>query len=296
MTLTADPALSAAAGTVHAMLAWAVRQLAAHSDSPRLDAEILLAHVIDRPRTHLLANPEMAPEPAAVQRFRHLVARRAEGEPIAYLTGWREFWSRRFRVTPATLIPRPETEHLIELALERVPAGASCRIADLGTGSGAIALTLALERPSCTVVATDISAAAIAVARDNARQLGVANVEFLCGDWCAALNGRQFDLIVSNPPYIGADDPHLRQGDLPHEPRLALASGGGGLEAIERIVAEAPAHLALHGWLLLEHGFDQAAAVAALLRRHGYTRIEHRADIGGHDRAVAARHDGQARP
>lgn len=291
MTLTADPALSAAA-TVHATLAWAVRQLAAHGDSPRLDAEILLGHVIDRSRAWLLARPEAVVEPAAMQRFRHLVARRAQGEPVAYLTGGREFWSRRFRVTPATLIPRPETEVLIELALERLPADATRSLADLGTGSGAIALTLALERPACTVVATDISAAALDVARDNARRLGATNVAFRCGDWCAALGGDRFDLVVSNPPYVAAGDPHLQQGDLPHEPWPALVSGISGLEAIERIVATAPAHLVHGGWLLLEHGFEQADAVAELLRCHGYAEIGHRADIGGHRRAVAARRAG----
>jgi release factor glutamine methyltransferase len=295
MTLTADPALSAAA-SVQATLAWATRQLASRSESPRLDAEILLGHVTGRSRAQLLARPDTAVEPAAVQRFRLLVARRAQGEPVAYLTGWREFWSRRFRVTPATLIPRPETELLVELALERLPREAPRRIADLGAGSGAIALSLALERPSCQVVATDVSPAALEVARDNARRLGAANVEFRCGDWCAALGEERFDLIVSNPPYVGAGDPHLQQGDLPHEPRLALTTGGGGLEAIERIAAAAPAHLVRGGWLLLEHGFDQADAVAALLRRYGYAEIGHRADIGGHRRAVAARHAGDAAP
>jgi release factor glutamine methyltransferase len=291
MTLTADPALSAAA-TVQAALAWAVTQLAPTSDSPRLDAEVLLGRVIDRSRTQLLARPDTAVEPAALQRFRHLVARRVQGEPIAYLTGWREFWSRRFHVTPATLIPRPETELLVELALELLPRDASLRIADLGTGSGAIALTLALERPVCKVVATDLSAASLDVARDNAQRLGAANVECRAGDWCAALEGGRFDLIVSNPPYVGADDPHLQQGDLRFEPRQALASGSSGLEAIERIITAAPAHLVHGGWLLLEHGYDQADAVAALLRRCGYAQIEHRADIGGHRRAVAARHAG----
>jgi release factor glutamine methyltransferase len=291
MTLTADPALSAAA-TVQAALAWAVTQLAPTSDSPRLDAEVLLGHVIDRSRTQLLARPDTAVEPAALQRFRHLVARRVQGEPIAYLTGWREFWSRRFRVTPTTLIPRPETELLVELALEILPRDASLRIADLGTGSGAIALTLALERPVCKVVATDLSASALDVARDNAQRLGAANVECRAGDWCAALHGERFDLIVSNPPYVGADDPHLQQGDLRFEPRQALASGSSGLEAIERIITAAPAHLVRGGWLLLEHGYDQADSVAALLQRCGYAQIEQRADIGGHRRAVAARHAG----
>jgi len=292
MTLTADPALSDAA-SVQAALAWATRQIDYRSDSPRLDAEVLLGHVIERSRAQLLARPEMAPDPAAMQRFRHLVARRVQGEPLAYLTGEREFWSRRFRVTTATLIPRPETELLIELALEHLPPNTPRRIADLGTGSGAIALTLALERPTCQVVATDVSAAALEIARENATRLGATEVEFRLGDWCAALDGERFDLIVSNPPYVAAGDPHLQQGDLPHEPRLALTPGGNGLEAIVRIVAAAPAHLVRDGWLLLEHGYDQADAVADLLRRRGYDRIEHRADIGGHRRATAASHRGE---
>jgi release factor glutamine methyltransferase len=293
MTLSADPALSAAAGTVRMALTWAAHQLATQNDSPRLDAEVLLAHVLMQPRTYLMAQPERRLESAALECFRHLVARRVQGEPIAYLTGAREFWSRRFRVTPATLIPRPETELLIEFALERLPPDTSNRVADLGTGSGAIAVTLALERPACAVVATDLSATALDVARENARELGAINVEFRIGDWCAALAGERFDVIVSNPPYVAAGDPHLRQGDLRYEPRQALAAGGSGLEAIEGIAAAAPAHLVSGGWLLLEHGYDQAAAVAALLAKHGYSGIEHRADIGGHRRVLAARHAGQ---
>lgn len=295
MTLTADPALSAAA-TVQALLGWALRQLPAQADSPRIDAEILLGHVLGRTRAQLLAHPELIPDLAAAQGFRHLVARRARGEPVAYLTGGREFWSRRFHVTPATLIPRPETELLIELALARLPCDVPLRIADLGTGSGAIAVTLALERPRCDVIATDLSAAALAVAGDNARRLGAANIELRAGDWCAALAEERLDLIVSNPPYIAAGDPHLRQGDLPHEPVTALTPGASGLEAIERIVTAAPAHLRNGGWLLLEHGYGQAAAVATLLERHGYRGIEQRRDLGGHIRAVAARHDGHAEP
>lgn len=293
MTLTADPALSAAAGTVRAALAWAAHQLAAQGDSPRLDAEVLLAHVLGQPRVYLMARPERLMEPAALECFRHLIVRRAQGEPIAYLIGAREFWSRRFRITPATLIPRPETELLIELALERLPTAAPRRIADLGTGSGAIAVTLALERPACAVVAADLSAAALDVARANAHELEATNVEFRLGDWCTALGGERFDLIVSNPPYVAAGDPHLLQGDLRYEPRQALAAGRSGLEAIECIVAAAPAHLVPGGWLLLEHGYDQAAAVTALLTRHGYKGIEYRADIGGHMRAIAACHAGQ---
>jgi len=272
------------------MLAWATGQLMACSDSPRLDAEVLLGHAIDRSRAQLLARPELALAPASARHFRALVARRAQGEPVAYLTGWREFWSRRFRVTSATLIPRPETELLVELALERLPAGMPLRIADLGTGSGAIALTLALERPGCRVTATDSSLDALDIAGENAQRLGAGNIEFRSGDWCAPLDGECYEMIASNPPYIDAKDPHLLQGDLPHEPLTALTPGDDGMVAIERIISTAPAHLVRGGWLLLEHGYEQAAAVAALLERHGYTGIEQRRDIGGHIRAVAARH------
>lgn len=294
MSPPAEPAPSG--DTLREILAWATGQLMARGDSPRLDAEVLLSHAIDRSRAQLLARPELALAPASAQRFRTLIARRAQGEPVAYLTGWREFWSRRFRVTPATLIPRPETELLVELALERLPAGVPQRIADLGTGSGAIALTLALERPACRVTATDSSRDALDIARENAQNLGAGNVQFRLGDWYAPLDGERYEMIVSNPPYIDANDPHLLQGDLPHEPLTALTPGTDGMEAIEQIVSAAPAHLVRGGWLLLEHGYEQAATVAALLERHGYTAIEHRRDIGGHIRAVAARHDGDAGP
>lgn len=292
MTPPVEPAPSS--DSIREMLGWATGQLMARGDSPRLDAEVLLGHVIDRSRAQLLARPELTLAPASVQRYRALIARRAQGEPVAYLTGWREFWSRRFRVTPATLIPRPETELLIELALERLPAGMPLRIADLGTGSGAIALTLALERPACRVTATDRSPDALGIARENAQNLGAGNVEFRSGDWWTPLDGERYDMIASNPPYIDANDPHLLQGDLPHEPAEALTPGDNGMEAIEQIIPAAPAHLVRGGWLLLEHGYEQADAVAALLEHHGYTAIEHRRDIGGHIRAVAARHDGNA--
>ncbi|MCC6207193.1 MAG: peptide chain release factor N(5)-glutamine methyltransferase [Gammaproteobacteria bacterium] len=292
MITPAEPA--PATVTIREILAWATGELASRSDSPRLDAEVLLGHVIERSRAQLLARPELALTLASVQHYRELIARRAQGEPVAYLTGWREFWSRRFRVTPATLIPRPETELLVEMALDRLPTGSPRRIADLGAGSGAIALTLALERPTCRVTATDISRDALDIARGNARTLGADNVEFQPGDWCGPLDGKRYDMIISNPPYIDAFDPHLLQGDLPHEPATALTPGENGLEAIERIVATAPTHLVRGGWLLLEHGYEQAAAVAALLEHHGYTGIEQRRDFGGHLRAVAARHDGSA--
>lgn len=263
-------------------------------DSPRLDAEILLATVLEKPRSWLIARPEQSLDPQALQRFQALLARRAEGHPVAHLIGTREFWSRRFLVTADTLIPRPETEHLIEAALERLPVGERRTIADLGTGSGVIALTLALERPDCAVTATDISAQALAVARDNAVMLGVTHVTFRRSDWFSGLEGVHFDLIASNPPYVSRHDPHMSRGDLRFEPEIALTAGDNGLEAIERLVAGARDHLAADGWLILEHGFDQADAVASLLERYGYSAISSITDFGGHARIAAAQWKGQA--
>lgn len=197
------------------------------------------------------------PAPARA-RFEALLARRQAGEPVAYLLGRQGFWSLELEVSPATLIPRPETELLVELALARLPAGQSLRVADLGTGSGAIALALARERPQAHVVATDASAEALTVARRNAARLGLGRVEFRDGDWLVPLAQERFDLIASNPPYIEQDDPHLAQGDLRFEPPAALASGADGLDAIRVIVRDAGRHLHPGGWLLLEHGWNQA--------------------------------------
>ncbi len=226
--------------SIRQLLEQATRLL--HSDSARLDAELLLACVLDKPRSHLHAWPERVPSPAARLRFAALLQRRAAGEPVAYLTGVREFWSLPLTVTADTLIPRPETETLVALALEKIPAGSSARIADLGTGSGAIALALARERPRCQVIATDASSTAVAVANRNARQLGIANVEFLTGNWCEPLPATPFDLIVSNPPYIPQDDPHLGQGDVRFEPRQALAAGPEGMDDLRAIASCARAH------------------------------------------------------
>lgn len=267
----------------------AAARLRATSDNPRLDAEVLLAFVLDRSRSWLLARGGERLGADDARRYDALIARRAAGEPVAYLTGSREFWSRRFRVTPDTLIPRPETEHLVEAALARLPAGRGCAIADLGTGSGIVALTLALERPDCRVTATDISAAALAVARDNAVRLDARNVGFHQGDWFAGLDDRVFDLVVSNPPYVANGDPHLDEGDLRHEPPVALAAGATGLEAIRVLIAQARNHLAPGGWLLIEHGHDQAAAVAALFAEHGYADIDSLSDLAGHARVATGR-------
>jgi release factor glutamine methyltransferase len=250
---------------------------------------LLLAHVLARTRAWLFAWPEHVPEPAQADAFERLVEARASGTPVAYLLGRRAFWSLDLAVTPAVLIPRPETELLVELALERLPPDVACAVADLGTGSGAIALAIAHERPRARVRATDLGTDALAVARANAQRLGLANVEFVCGDWCAALGDSCFDLIASNPPYIAAGDPHLARGDLRHEPVSALASGVDGLDAIRTIVATAPSHLLPGGWLLLEHGWDQAARVRELLVRAGLGAVQSARDVAGHERITLAR-------
>lgn len=254
-----------------------------------VDAEWLLAHALDRPPGWLWAHADDAVEAPARERFEALLARRAAGEPVAYLTGTQGFWSLDLRVTPATLIPRPETERLVELSLARLPADAPCRVADLGTGSGAIALAIARERPMAAVVATDASKAALAVAVANAQRNGIDNTWFRRGDWCEALGRDRFDLIASNPPYIALADPHLDQGDLRHEPPDALASGDDGLDAIRRIVRDAPAHLAPAGWLLLEHGWDQGQAVRALMAAAGFVEVRTEPDLEGRDRVTLGR-------
>lgn len=253
------------------------------------EADLLLADALGRSRIWLLAHAddEIPAEDAA--RFLAWVDRRAAGEPVAYLTGSRGFWTLDLAVTPATLVPRPETELLVELALARIPADAEARIADLGTGSGAIALAIAKERPHARIVATDASADALDVARGNARRNAVANVEFRHGDWCAPLAGESFDLIACNPPYIALGDPHLGQGDLRFEPPSALASGEDGLDAIRAIARQAPAHLRADGWLLFEHGREQAGAVRALLRDAGFADIATERDLEQRDRVTLGR-------
>ncbi|MFC6840039.1 peptide chain release factor N(5)-glutamine methyltransferase [Xanthomonas theicola] len=250
------------------------------------DAEALLIHALQRDRAWLFAHARDPLPAPATQRFGELLARRAQGEPVAYLTGRRGFWTLDLAVGPATLIPRADTERLVELALERVDAAPGRRIADLGTGSGAIALALASERPQTQVLATDLSEAALALAQANARTLGLDNVAFAHGRWLAPLAGQRFDLIASNPPYIAAGDPHLAQGDLRYEPAGALASGADGLDDLRLIAAAAPAHLLAGGWLLLEHGWDQGAAVRALMRQAGLTQVDTAQDLEGRDRVT----------
>jgi release factor glutamine methyltransferase len=268
-----------------------VRQALAQSGLVPIDAQVLLAHLLGVDRAWLIAH---ATDPLAreqAEAFFALAKRRREGEPVAYLTGRREFHGLDLVVTPAVLIPRPETETLVDWALERLPAERAVRVLDLGTGSGAIALAVARARPLANVVATDISDKALAVARDNAARLGMANVAFLRGDWYGALGGDTvpFDAILANPPYVAAGDAHLDEGDLRHEPGVALSPGGDGMDALRTIVAGAHARLASGGMLAVEHGHDQSDAVRALFADAGFTAVEARRDLAGIQRIVAGR-------
>jgi release factor glutamine methyltransferase len=257
----------------------------------RIDAELLLLHVLRQPRSWLIAHADDVLPAEAVSAYAGLLDRREQGEPVAYITGQRGFWSLDFEVTPATLIPRPETELLVELALQRLPGDVACSVADLGTGSGAIALAIARERPVAHVVATDASEPALAVAQRNAQRNHIVNVSFVQGDWLAPLAGQRFDLIVSNPPYIESADPHLEQGDLRFEPVTALAAGVDGLDDIRRIVLDARQHLQAGGWLLFEHGWNQGEAVRDLLQDAGYAEVFTAPDLEQRDRVSGGRTD-----
>jgi len=271
---------------IDAALASATEQLRSVSDSPRLDTELLLARALDVARSYLFAHPEDSLDPAALARFSSAVERRAQGMPIAYITGEKEFWSTLLTVTPDTLVPRPETEVLVEQVLQRIPRNGEFAVLDLGTGCGAIALAVAKERPNCNVTATDASDAALLVARENANRHAVANIEFLPGDWTAPVAGRSFDIVVSNPPYVADADPGLDR--LQCEPRAALVSGADGLDAIRRISATAMAILRPGGTLLIEHGDTQQDAVAQILAADGWQDISHVKDLAGKPRVTIA--------
>lgn len=261
------------------------REKLGDSPSARFDAEILLAHVLESKRSFLYANPEQELPHNRSEAFKKLIRQRASGQPVAYLTGSAEFWSLPLVITPAVLIPRPDTERLVEAALAKIPAEADWRIADLGTGSGAVALAIASERPKCEVHATDISPACIEVAEKNAGLLGLGRVDFHCGSWLEPLRGK-FHLIVSNPPYIDADDPHLEQGDLRFEPRHALTPGDDGLGAIREICQLARPMLVDGGWLMFEHGWQQGEATRSVMQDIGFINIETLQDLQGHDRVT----------
>ncbi len=254
---------------------------------PLREVRLLLQHVLALGHAELAAHPERVVAAEQATHLRALVTRREAGQPIAYLIGECEFYGRKFRVTPDVLIPRPETELLVDIAIEKLRARA-CRVLDLGTGSGCLAVSIAKELPQAQLAAIDASPAALAVAQDNAARQGVA-LRLLQSDWYGALSDEYFDLIVANPPYIAEADTHLAQGDLRFEPRGALASGPSGLDALRIIVAQAPQHLAAGGWLYVEHGYDQAQAVEALLKQAGLVDIEHRADLAGIPRVAGAR-------
>ncbi len=258
------------------------------SPSARLDAELLLAAALGKPRSFLHTWPERVVSGEAAELYASYLARRRNGEPVAYILGRQGFWSLDLEVAPHTLIPRPDTELLVETALALVPA-APARVLDLGTGSGAIVLALACERPLWRLIGVDRIDAAVALAERNRVRLQLDNVEFRESHWFSTLGAERFDLIVSNPPYIAARDPHLEEGDVRFEPSSALVSGADGLDDIRLIVSEAPAHLNAGGWLLLEHGYDQAAAVRELLARQGFEAVESRRDLGGHERISLGR-------
>jgi release factor glutamine methyltransferase len=256
--------------------------------SPRLEAELLLAHGLNVDRAHLFAHAhDPVPDPGA-HAFRRLVERRAGGEPIAYITGEQEFWSLSLEVNESVLIPRPETELLVELALERLPVDQETCVADIGTGSGAIALAIASERPRAEVHAVDLSTEALDVARRNAERLELNTVCFHCGNWCEPLHG-ELDMVVSNPPYVRPDDAHLETGDLRFEPRLALTPGDDEFLAFRAIAEGARGRLRPGGWLLFEHGFNQGEAVRALLVRRGWNTVATATDLAGKERVTFGR-------
>lgn len=268
-----------------AALMHATSELEAHSTSARLDAEILLAQVLMKTRTYLFTHPEQMLSTVQWHRYQQLISERIKGVPIAYLTGMREFWSLPIQVSEDTLIPRPETELLVELTLKLVADIPQTEILDLGTGSGAIALALAKERPNWQITACDCSSAALGKAEENASRLGFSNIRFLLSDWFEKIpTNQKFDAIVANPPYIATNDPHLLIGDLRFEPKLALVSGEDGLTAIKYIIKHSLAKLKPGGLLLLEHGFDQKSEIESMLNNYGYCHQQGWQDWQGNDR------------
>lgn len=272
-----------------------IQQLLASAQLPesptaQLDIELLLAHVLGKNRSYLRTWPERELDAEQLKRFNEALARRQAGEPVAYILGQQGFWTLELEVASHTLIPRPDTELLVETALSLIPA-TPAQVLDLGTGTGAIALALASERPAWQVTGVDRIAEAVELAERNRQRLGFNHARFVQSHWFSALAGQRYQLIVSNPPYIAADDRHLNEGDVRFEPSSALVAGADGLDDIRHIVEQAPEHLENGGWLLLEHGFDQAEAVRALLSTRGFTQVESRRDLGGHQRISLGRFD-----
>ncbi|CAG0981671.1 Release factor glutamine methyltransferase [Methylophilaceae bacterium] len=269
--------------SIHARLNAAQQRLkdtlGLNSREARLEARLLLQDILGVNHAWLLSHENDALEDQAGIAFQSLLTRRLSGEPMAHILGRREFFGLDLGVTANTLIPRPDTETLVEAALQRIPQNAPCKVLDLGTGTGAIALAIASRRPHAEVLAVDFSETALQVAIDNAARLGISNVRFLQSNWFSGVAGQIFDIIVSNPPYIAAGDIHLTRGDLRFEPLSALVSGDDGLDDIWHIIAATPQHLNQNGWLLLEHGYDQAERVAGLMRQHHFLEIGHTKDL-----------------
>lgn len=271
-----------------------IEQLLAQSEqidsaTAQLDTELLLAFVLDKPRSFLYAWPDKTLTDAQVAAFMALLERRKQGEPVAYLLGRQGFWTLDLQVAEHTLIPRADTELLVEAALQLADGGSQLQVLDLGTGTGALALALASERPRWVVTGVDRIESAVTLAQHNQQQLQLNNVQFLSSHWFTELAGRRYDMIVSNPPYIADNDPHLTQGDVRFEPLSALVSGPDGLDDLRLIIAQAPLYLNNGGWLLLEHGFDQAAAVRALLQQAGFAEVGSQRDLSGHERISLGR-------
>ncbi len=275
--------------TISQALTQARHQLQTSSPSPASDASILLCHVLDCSSSHLIAWPDKQLSDDQSQRYNALIEERRKGKPVAYITGEKEFWSLLLKVTPAVLIPRPETEILVEFALEALKHNPKAEIADLGTGSGAIACALASEQPGWHITATDTSAEALAIARQNAETHQLHNIDFVQGHWFEALQREDYDMVISNPPYVAAEDPHLGQGDVRFEPDDALSAGIQGMDDIEAIAREAADHLVAGGWLAVEHGYDQQQLVHDCFARNGFVDITQQADLSGTPRITAAR-------
>lgn len=275
------------ADSIQSLLENAYRQLAGQSPTPHLDADVLLCHVLDKSRSFLKAWPEHVPDATTSRRFKELVQQRMEGFPVAYLTGKREFWSREFLVNSSVLIPRPDTELLIEIALSHQVGAPPCKAIDLGTGSGIIAVTLAAERPQWTVFATDISESALEVARKNAKALSAHNVFFRQSNWFSTITEREFDLVISNPPYIDKNDKHLSEGDVRFEPSRALISEDEGLRDIRIIASQSRNHLKSGGYVLIEHGYTQGSHVKQILEQLNYQDVTTYPDLAGNDRVTS---------
>ncbi|MCH8544538.1 MAG: peptide chain release factor N(5)-glutamine methyltransferase [Alcanivorax sp.] len=271
--------------SVSELLRAARQRLEGYSPTADVDARVLMAHCLNKPSSFLFTWPEHQPTDSEARLFQQWIARRVEGEPVAYLIGRREFYGHEFLVSPDTLIPRPDTELLVDMALNHLDGNAPLRVADLGTGTGAIAISLALARPAWQLFAVDMDAAIMDLVERNCHRLGAHNVQLVQSNWCEQLNDR-FDAIVSNPPYIAEDDPHLEQGDVRFEPLTALASGRDGLEDIRLIITQAVTRLVPGGLLAFEHGYDQAEEVRELMREAGLTALASHRDMAGHERVT----------